>query len=153
VVLSLVMLIASGVGLVDTLIIMAGKTSWNLGTTLLALALNVGLDLALIPHFGVMGAAIGWSASIFAANVVPLLLAWGRLGLHPFGRSTSAAYLLCGVCFVALPLGAFILSDGNENAAILAIVLGAIGYGIGMWRGRDLFELRVMLRRKGHAVR
>jgi O-antigen/teichoic acid export membrane protein len=153
VVLSLVMLVASAVGLVDTLIIMAGKTAWNLGTTLLALALNLGLDLALIPHYGVMGAAVGWAASILAANLVPLLLAWAKLGLNPFGRSTLAAYLLCGGCFVALPLAAFALSGGRETAAFAAIVVGALGYGAGMWYGRDLFQLGVMLRRKGHAVR
>lgn len=148
VVLALAALVASGVGLVDTVIIMAGRSAWNLGTTALALTVNLSLDLALIPHYGVMGAAVGWSAAILAANLVPLLLAWRRLGMHPFGRSTSAAYLLCGGCFVLLPLGALALSGGDETAALGAIALGTIGYCYGMWRGRDLFQLSGMLRRK-----
>jgi O-antigen/teichoic acid export membrane protein len=153
VILSLVLLVSSAVGLVDTLIIMAGKTAWNLGTTLLALAVNLSLDIALIPHFGITGAAVGWSASILAANLVPLLLAWAKLGLNPFARSTVAAYVLSGGCFVVLPLGALALSGGRETAAVLACVVGAFGYGVGVWHGRDLFQLSVMLRRKGHAVR
>ena len=49
VILSLSMLLASACGVVDSVIIMAGRTSWNLATTLLALAVNVGVDLWLIP--------------------------------------------------------------------------------------------------------
>ena len=60
VILSLSMLLASACGVVDSVIIMAGRTSWNLATTLLALAVNVGVDLWLIPEHGIVGAAIGW---------------------------------------------------------------------------------------------
>ena len=41
VILSLSMLVATGCGMVDMVLIMAGRTSWNLGNALLALAVNL----------------------------------------------------------------------------------------------------------------
>lgn len=147
VILSVAMLIASAVGLVDTVIIMAGKTAWNLGTTLLALVVNVAMDFALIPHLGLIGAALGWFGSIMAANLVPLLIAWRHLGMHPFGRSTYLAYLLCGVCWIVLPAGAYVLFQRSEIAAATGAALGAAIYCAGLWRWRNVFGLGDMLRK------
>ena len=61
-VLAAAMLVATGCGMVDMVLTMAGRTSWNLGNVLLALGVNVGLDLLLIPEHGVLGAAIGLAA-------------------------------------------------------------------------------------------
>jgi O-antigen/teichoic acid export membrane protein len=148
VILSAAMFVASGVGLVDTVIIMAGRTAWNLQTTLLALVVNVGLDLALIPHFGIVGAAFGWFGSIMAANVVPLLIAWRRLSLHPFGGTTNRALSLCGVSWIALPLGFFLLSGRSEVGAGMGLVAGAVLYAAGLWRWRSAFHLRELMRRR-----
>jgi O-antigen/teichoic acid export membrane protein len=146
VLLSLAMLVASGTGLVDTVIIMAGRTTWNLATTLLALAVNVGVDLALIPPYGIVGAAVGWCLSILAANLVPLAVAWRRLHMHPFGRSTYIAYALCGVCFLAIPLLAYALSGWSEIAAAGGAVVGTAGFIVGLVRLRDVFGLTGALR-------
>lgn len=141
VILSLAMLVASGVGQIDTVIIMAGKSVWNLWTTLLALVVNVAVDLALIPHIGLVGAALGWLASILAANLVPLMIAWSRLDMHPFGANTYRAYVLCGVCFVAAPSLCYLGSGGSALAAVVAAAVGAAGYGAGIWRWRNDFHL------------
>lgn len=148
VILSMAMLIASGAGLVDTVIIMAGRTSWNLQTTLLALVVNVGLDVALIPHFGLIGAALGWLGSILAANLVPLLLAWRRLGMHPFGPNTYLAYLLSGICWIALPLGARAIFPDRPAVLAMSVAVAAAVFVAGVWRWRRMFGIGYLLRRR-----
>lgn len=144
------MLVATGVGVVDSVIIMAGKTSWNLATTLLAVAVNVVVDVLLIPPYGIFGAAIGWCAAIIAANVVPLVVAWKGLGLHPFGAAPLQACLLSAGAFGALPFGARLAA--GVPGALAGALAGSLLYVAIVWRRRAAFDLAGM-RRRGSAVR
>jgi O-antigen/teichoic acid export membrane protein len=141
------MLVAAAVGVVDAVVIMAGRTSWNLGTTLAAMIVNVLIDVLLIPHLGIVGAAIGWCAAIVAANVVPLLLAWRGLGLHPFGRSVFGGCLLTGSCFIALPAAGRAIS---LPAAGVGLAIGAVLFVLAAYRWRAGFDLTALpqLRRR-----
>ena len=97
-ILSLAMLLASATGPVDWVLLMGGKSGWNLLNTALALAVNIALNLVLIPRIGITGAAIAWAASIIVNSVVPLLEAWLLLGMHPFnlGGLLTATASACG---------------------------------------------------------
>jgi len=73
---------------------MAGRTSWTLINSIVALVVMVGVDLLLVPPLGVPGAGIGWAVAILTNNLLPLtqlvvsmgrtllprnlLLHWGR---------------------------------------------------------------------------
>ena len=85
-ILSLAMLVSMACGPVSVVLLMAGKSSWNLANTIFAAALAIGLDIVLIPRYGVVGAAIGATAGIAANNLVPLFQVWRYLGLHPLGK-------------------------------------------------------------------
>jgi O-antigen/teichoic acid export membrane protein len=150
--LSVAMLVASAVGQVDNVIIMAGKASWNLATTTLALVVNVAIDVALIPHFGLIGAAVGWCGAIAAANLVPLLIAWRALGLDPFGRGTILAIALTGTCFIGLPLVARVVGSGGQLPALVGLGIGIACFSIGVWCGRGVFDLTGLRRRAGKQV-
>jgi O-antigen/teichoic acid export membrane protein len=140
VILACTMLVASGVGTVDVLLIMGGRTRWNLGNSLAALAVNIGLDVLLIPDLGIIGAAVGWSAAILVNNLVPLAQVWRFLGLHPFGRAGALAMTLALVCFGALPLAARAAFDSHVAVAGAAVV-GLVLYLAGAWRGRRTLAL------------
>jgi O-antigen/teichoic acid export membrane protein len=138
IILAVSMLVAAAVGVVDAVVIMAGRTSWNLGTTLAAMIVNVVVDVLLIPHLGIVGAAVGWCAAILASNVVPLLLAWRGLGLHPFGRSLFGACLLTAGCFIALPAGGRAVS---LPIAGIGLAIGAVLFVLAAYRWRAEFAL------------
>jgi len=122
--LSLAMLVATGCGMVDMVLNMAGRTTWTLANTLLSLVLLVGLDLWLIPAYGIIGAAIGWSVARTVANLVPLALLGLALRLHPFGLPLVTAVTVSSVCFgVGLPLARVLL--GASWAGLAAGVAGA----------------------------
>jgi O-antigen/teichoic acid export membrane protein len=139
------MLVASGVGVVDSVIIMAGRSSWNLATTLVALAVNVAVDVALIPHLGIVGAAIGWGAAILASNVVPLIMAWRLLGMHPFGRNVLSACALSVVCFLGIPELAEVVSGDGQLAAAAGTMVGGVLYVVVLLRKHRQFALDAFL--------
>ena len=128
VVLALAMLVATGCGMVDTVLAMAGRTSWNLANVALALGVNVAADLLLIPRLGALGAAIGLAAAIVTNNVVPLVQIATVLRLHPFGRSTLTAAVLATACFGVLPLTVGAVAGTRPASAFGSAVLGATGY-------------------------
>ena len=66
-ILSLALLVLMGTGNNKIVLLMGGKSKWNLAITSVTLTVNVVLDLILIPKIGINGAAIGWAA----ATVVP----------------------------------------------------------------------------------
>lgn len=147
VVLAASMLVGSGVGPVDAVIAMAGRTGINLATTLIAVTMNVVVDVLLIPPYGIVGAAVGWCAAIVAANVVPLVVAWRTMGLHPFSAALVRAAGLTLATFGVLPLAGRLV--GGTLLALLATVLGTALYVAVVWRARRSFDLAGLGRRGG----
>jgi len=141
-VLCLPMLVATGCGMVDVVLNMAGRTGWNLGNSLLALTVNVTLNLLLIPPLGILGAAIAWSVAILVNNLLPLAqIAWA-LGLHPFGTATRTAAVLSFVSFGVLPGISRTIGVSTPWVLGLATVLGGALFVWGCWRRRETLALR-----------
>ena len=144
VILGLTMLLATGCGQVDMVLVTTGRSSWSLANGLLAVAVNVGLDLALIPAYGITGAAIGWSAAIALTNLLPLAQIAATQRLHPFGRGTAIAAALSAFCFGLLPLTARTLSGPGPATSLTAIAAGCLVMAAGLWRFRTELNLAAM---------
>lgn len=127
-VLAAAMLLATGCGMVDMVLAMGGRTSWNLVNVGLALAVTVAVDLALIPRLGALGAAIGLASAIAVNNLLPLAQNGVTLRIHPFGRGTLTAAALAGACFGALPLLAVAVAGVTRTALLTSLLLGGSGY-------------------------
>jgi len=140
VVLSVAMLLGTGVGAVDTMLVMAGRGSWTMFNASAALAVNVALNVLLIPRFGIMGAAIAWAAAIAVNNVVPAVQLGILLRLHPFGRVSVVAAGLPLVCFLMVPWLAGAVVDSHVARAV-GTGIGALLYVAGLWRWREALEL------------
>jgi O-antigen/teichoic acid export membrane protein len=148
---SLSMLVATGLGMVDTVLSMAGHTSWNLGNALLALACNLGLDVWLIPSHGIVGAAIGWAVAIVVRNIAALTQVGVSLRYHPFARSSAVAAGLTVACYF-LVLGAVRITVGENVIGLLAgLVIATAPYLCGLWLLRGALRLDALtgLRRRG----
>jgi O-antigen/teichoic acid export membrane protein len=140
-ILSLAMTVATACGVVSIVLIMAGKTVWNLWNTLLALVLNVGLDLLLVPSLGIVGAAIGWAVALLAANLVPLVQIWRTEHLQPFGAATLVSMALSALCFWGVPLAVRAAAGAGAWQFFLAGVLGTAAYLAGVVRFRQVLEV------------
>lgn len=140
VVLSLTMLVATGCGAVDGVLSMSGRSTSTLVNTVLALVVNVGLDLVLIPKFGILGAAAGWTVALLVKNLLPLVQLAVTIRVHPYGAGSALAAVLAVVCFGALPLAA-VYGTGGTAPTIAAAAVGATVYAVVCWRLRGRLRL------------
>jgi O-antigen/teichoic acid export membrane protein len=144
VILGLTMLLATACGQVDMVLITTGRSSWSLANGLLAVGINVGLDLVLIPRYGIEGAAIGWSAAIVTTNLLPLAQLAAVSRLHPFGPGTVWAITLTTASFAGAPLALRAVLGAGGAASLAGAVTGCLVMAAGLWRFRQPLRLVVM---------
>lgn len=72
------------VGLTGGILIAIKKTKLNLLTEIIGAVSNVGLNIILIPKFGIIGAAIGTSVSISLRSLSSLAFVYKELKIHPY---------------------------------------------------------------------
>lgn len=146
VVLAGAMLVATGAGMVDMVLSMAGRTSANLINVLVALAVMVVLDVTLIPGSGALGAAIGLACAVTVNNLLPLIQVHRHAGLHPFGGGTLAAAGLAAGCFGLLPqLVAAVVGRGGTGL-LTTLILAVPAYLAGARSLRDRLALDAFTR-------
>ena len=156
VVLAIAMLFATSAGMVDAVLAMAGKTTWTLMNASLALVVNVGLTLLLLPHLGILGAAIGWATGIVLNNVLPLTQLAVSMKLHPFGRGPLLAIGSAAAWLGLLPVLVGLVTGFALLPLTIGYVVGLVGYCVTAWWLRDAFELdalvRALRRRRQHGT-
>lgn len=91
-------LLSTSTGSVGFLLQMTGKQDFELMNALITLTLNIGLNLLLIPPYGVMGAAIATGLSLIFVNLLKLIEVNYLLKIQPYDNK----YLK--------PLGAIVLT-------------------------------------------
>jgi O-antigen/teichoic acid export membrane protein len=140
-ILSLAMLVNLGTGNVTVVLLMGGKSSWNLLNTAIALALNIGLNVALIPRFGMDGAAVAWAVSIVADNVLALIQVRRFLGLRPFGEGYVPAALVPIACVGGIGLLVRALVGSTPLALVVFLLTATPVYVAALWRYRTRIRL------------
>jgi O-antigen/teichoic acid export membrane protein len=109
---------------------------------MVALLLNVVLNLVLAPAFGMIGSAIAWVVAILSTNLLPLLQT-RRVGLHPGGAPLMTA-IVAAVSTIAVPLTLARIIFGTSAAAFLVTYALALGtYSVALY----LFRKQMMLDR------
>jgi O-antigen/teichoic acid export membrane protein len=146
VILGSAMLLATAIGPVDMVLLMAGRSIWNLANTLVAVVVNVGLNLLLIPPLGLTGAAIAWAASIVLNNTLPLAQVWRFVGLQPFGRGSLVSGTSAIAWFGGAGLLCWSLLGDGLGTVVVAGTVGAAGHAVTLWRFRDVLHLDVLRR-------
>lgn len=144
VILCLAMLAATACGMVDVMLNMAGRTTWNLANVTVAVVVNVTLNVLLIPAYGIVGAAVAWAVAIVVKNVLPLAQIWRTLGLHPFDRGSGTAAALAAGWFGLLPLGVTLLTGPAPTMAALTAAIALVGYPCCLWLFRRTLHLDVL---------
>ncbi|WP_432146974.1 lipopolysaccharide biosynthesis protein, partial [Streptomyces sp. bgisy084] len=145
-------LVNVGVGNAQTVILMAGRSVWNLVVASAAFVAQLGSGIWLVPRYGVLGAAISWGLAVVVDNVASALLAHYRLGFCTFDRGYVYSAVI-GTVTVAFPVfvtRAF-LGDG-AHGAFLGTALAIAAFGAAVWRYRlplGVGEFCEALRKRG----
>jgi O-antigen/teichoic acid export membrane protein len=143
-ILGVTMLVATGIGPVDVVLLMGGRSFWNLFNVVIALALNLGLSLLLVPRIGIAGAACAWAAAILFNNVAPLAEIRAFLRLHPFGPGFVPVAASALLCFGAFGVAVREMVGLSVAAFALYLVVACPVYAALMWRFRRRAELSLL---------
>ncbi|OKI66785.1 lipopolysaccharide biosynthesis protein [Micromonospora sp. CB01531] len=118
------MMVNSGTGIVQTLLLMSGSSKLHLLAAATGLVLNVGLALVLIPPYGALGAAAAWTAGIVVENVIATAAARRVVGEPLLTREVLRAAV------AAVPGTAVVAGTGaavaGRGAAGLFLTLGVV---------------------------
>jgi O-antigen/teichoic acid export membrane protein len=135
------MLVATGCGMVSVVLVMGGRTRDNLINTLVALGLNVGIDLILIPHIGIVGAAIGWAVAIIANNLMPLSQVWRHMSMHPIAPPMLRSAAVSAACFGVVPAIPVAVAGFSLVPVVIGCAVGMVLYVAIVMRWYESFDL------------
>src|SRR5439155_8049604 len=74
------------VGGVGFILIMVGRTGWDLAVYASSFVLDLAVAFALAPHLGARGAAIAQAVTLVVSNAARLYLVWRFVHIQPFNR-------------------------------------------------------------------
>jgi O-antigen/teichoic acid export membrane protein len=143
------------VGTVGFILIMAGRTGWDLTLYLCGFALDVGVALALAGpnNLGIRGAATAQAVTLTFSAIARLLLVRRFLGIWPFDRKwlrlavpALLGALTMGVVHAVMPEGTWAL-DLLVSAAVGTGIYGAAMLVIGLSPTERAAVTRLILRR------
>jgi O-antigen/teichoic acid export membrane protein len=140
-ILALTMLLAMAAGPASAALVMSGRSTWNLANTAVALALNVVLNLLLIPPLGMTGAAVAWSVSILVSNVFPGVQLWRAMRLYALGRGFWVVAAAALSCYGALGLLARSTLGDGVAGLVAGTLLASAAYLVVLVRFRRLLQL------------
>lgn len=140
-ILSLAMLVSIGTGPNGLLLLMAGRSSLNLVIQGIGLAINIGLNIWLIPVLGLAGAAIAWTATIVVTCVLASAILWKSYRIEPFGRGFNVVFVAAGVCFGVLGILTRLVVGTGLAAFIPFAVVSCSLYGSVLYRERATLNL------------
>jgi O-antigen/teichoic acid export membrane protein len=125
------------VGSVGFILIMVGRTGWDLAVYLASFALDIGVAFALSPRLGTEGAAIAQAAAMVASNAARLYLVWKFVRIQPFTRRylglaipaaiAGAAMLLVHLALAGAGWAIDLVATGLTGAVAYTTVLGFFG--------------------------
>jgi O-antigen/teichoic acid export membrane protein len=145
VILALAMLINLGTGNVTVVLLMGGKSSLSAYNALAALIVNIGLNLLLLPHLGIAGAAIAWAASIVVDNIAPVIEVWLMLGIRPFGDGYWLVAGASAACFGITGIAIRALLGQSLLGLVVATVVGVMAFAAALYGARERLQLGGLL--------
>jgi O-antigen/teichoic acid export membrane protein len=151
VVLAIAALLAAAGGPVDLILLMAGRSGLSLVNSLVALGVNLGLNLLLIPQIGIIGAAIAWAAAIVVRNVLGMLQVMNNLHWLPFSKLSVYVGGLALACFAVPTQLLQLAGDPSDGLLVVVLAVGAVAYLGALYKLRDQLALTAftaLLRRR-----
>jgi O-antigen/teichoic acid export membrane protein len=124
-------LVNAATGPCGTLLNMSGRVAVNMVATVCVLAVNVVLNLLLIPRVGALGAAIAWSVSLALVNLTRLWQVRSLMGVTPFGPGLSRGLAAGAPAFLAAVLVRGLVDSWQATAlvgitVVLAVYVGSV---------------------------
>ena len=99
-ILALAQMIRMATGPSGLLLMMSGQATIVMITDVFGAALNIALNLWLIPRYGITGAAIAWAAEIIVITIISLIEVWWIMHILPFGMGLAKGLTAAVMAFI-----------------------------------------------------
>jgi O-antigen/teichoic acid export membrane protein len=131
-------------GPVDTLLLMAGRSTVSLVNSLVALTIDLGGCLLLIPVMGISGAAVAWAAAVVVRSFLGYLQVRRALGLSPISKASAVSGSAAVGCF-GLPMLLLNLTGHETLPAFIAVgLVGTVVYLVMLRLAKRTLHLRAL---------
>jgi hypothetical protein len=142
-ILSLAMLVNLGTGNVSMVLLMGGKSGWQLLNQGVSLAANIALNLWLIPRYGMSGAAVAWGVAIAVDNLMAVAEVWFLFGIGPFGPGYAVVVGATLACFGGIGLAARILLGATFGSFVIYAAVSCVAFVLVVrrWKGALRLDL------------
>ncbi len=149
-------LVDMGTGNVTLVLLMSGRSSFNLFNISAGLTVNLVLSLLLIPPYGVLGAAIAWAATVLTENLLAVAQVRYFMQMRPFGPGYPLVAFAALGCFGAVGLAARLTFGSSASTLFGSAAIGGVVYAALMWRWRHRLHFGILAdvvrrRRRGPA--
>jgi O-antigen/teichoic acid export membrane protein len=149
--LALAMLVSTCTGNSQTMLLMSGRSAWQLANKAVLLVVNVALNLVLVPRWGIEGAAVAWSVTIVLDSTVVLLQVRYLVAARLRAAGVLRAMVIGALSFGLVGVGARTLLPVNVASTVLGLVVGAALHLALLVHQRHHFDvdvLRMAIRRR-----
>ena len=118
-------------GSVGFILIMVGRTGWDLVVYAGSFLLDLAIAVLLVPHLGTTGAAIAQATTLSVSNGVRLYLVWRFVHIQPFNRH-YARLAIPALAGAAVMLAVHIGLRGGSWGVDLAVsaAVGTVAYAL-----------------------
>src|SRR5262249_19144224 len=138
------LLVVVGTGNNKIVLLMAGGSGWNLVTVAVSLVVNVSLSFLLIPHLGIVGAAIAFSTGLSLDTLITSGVIWKQLGIDPLGKGFGLVAGMSLLCFGIIGALFRVTLGTNTISFLIFAVISSLLYLELLWRFRDSLRLHVL---------
>ena len=156
-VLAVAMIVVMSAGNNQTVLLMSGRSGAQLRNKALALAVDLGLNLLLVPAWGLgwgmTGAALAWAVTVLLDATLVLAQVRWSIGVRiPMGR-VWPAMALAATGFVPTGLLArFVLGPDGSPLWLVPLVAGVGGYGVLLHRFRHRLDVEPLRQALGRSA-
>lgn len=144
-IMSLTMALAAAAGMVQTVLLMGGKSSWQLADKSAALAVNVGLNIVLVPAWGIVGAAVAWAATVVVDTALAAWQVHRGMGIHVPPASLALPVILPVVVFGGGGLFVRAAVGDGLPGLIMTLAVGGVLYAVVCWTLRRRLGLDMIV--------
>jgi len=135
-ILAAAMLVNVGLGTVQTVLLMSGRSRSHLAATAAGLVCTVGLGVWWIPVVGVRGAAAAWAVGIVVENVVAAVAARAVIGSAVLSRAAVVTAAVVAGAVGTAGAVAIVVAGRGIPGLLLALALLAAGLAVALTRPR-----------------
>lgn len=149
VILGAAMMLASSAGMLQSIILQGGHSSWQVVNKSIALVISVALNLALVPALGIVGAAASWTVVIVVDTAIAAWQVHRRMGVGAHVGRLLPAMALPAVVF-GCGLGLVRVMFGTSLAALIGgVVCLGVAYLAALWLLRRWLGIEPLWREAG----